>query len=775
MLVALLPTAACALALASAVSPQADSQLSCRVAPNGRVLRTTSDCPLRTNDLVISLIASRDAEPSPYHPRRLAQYLASQSDSLAVVVQRGGRRLTVNVPIATPTRADRMGRVGVSVIVVALLLGVPFGILRRSSAPSALPLALMNSITAAVAVALICGPGSPGLDRLLVAAAAAMPAATVHLGLLFPNPRRRLLSNSVNIALLYGVTLWFGVAALAAFERNSGYWPIMIWTIAALEIGAWCLLLSSCAFAYKEAANAVERKRTAVLGGGALLLPMGTTAVLMPGSPTPAEILTTFVVSAGAGMTLPVALAVSRYDLYSLDQDVRRVVARGLYVLGSAVATAAVWALFAVAMGSGSAFEGLAPSVLATVVAVTLLGPTRGRALAFLDGHLNLSGPRLAAIHADLASRLARHHSSIEITSVLGDAIGEALSPESGWVYLREGDALAPTARIGASHARLLVDTRDVDAVLSSWRFAHLRSNIEARTSEERRLLDRGVCVVIRLSHGGEELGGLVLGSPCRAIGYSRQELDFLRSVCAQTSGALHNARLAERLIEAESEGSRTTLARGLLHDVGKEVDWIRMISGRLPDHLSDEGFVRRDLEKIRTLSRALGTRIRDFLSKATSGNSDSTSITRTVERAVETIARLHPSIVVDVRTTPDVELVRADAALLHVATNLLDNAVAASKPGDSIQVRVFEESGVLVIRVADEGIGLEGLRGRDPFALGYTTKAEHGGMGVGLAYCKEIVEAQAGSIVLVPNDPRGAIAEIRVPLDSAADGASSR
>ena len=95
---------------------------------------------------------------------------------------------------------------------------------------------------------------------------------------------------------------------------------------------------------------------------------------------------------------------------------------------------------------------------------------------------------------------------------------------------------------------------------------------------------------------------------------------------------------------------------------------------------------------------------------------------------------------------------VNADAARLQqVFWNLLKNAIKFTPEGGTIAVRTRNEGGSIVVEVADTGIGIE------PDVLPHVFDAFHqgdaritrkfGGLGLGLAICRGVVEAHGGTI----------------------------
>jgi PAS domain S-box-containing protein len=115
---------------------------------------------------------------------------------------------------------------------------------------------------------------------------------------------------------------------------------------------------------------------------------------------------------------------------------------------------------------------------------------------------------------------------------------------------------------------------------------------------------------------------------------------------------------------------------------------------------------------------------------------------------------------------------VHADQARLQqVIWNLVKNAAKFSNAYGRIAIRTRNDTdGMMTLEVADQGIGIEpDLLSRlfQPFEQGGREVTRHfGGLGLGLAISKALVEAQGGSIVAAsPGKNRGATFTLRLPL----------
>jgi C4-dicarboxylate-specific signal transduction histidine kinase len=110
--------------------------------------------------------------------------------------------------------------------------------------------------------------------------------------------------------------------------------------------------------------------------------------------------------------------------------------------------------------------------------------------------------------------------------------------------------------------------------------------------------------------------------------------------------------------------------------------------------------------------------------------------------------------------------LVTGAAAALHLAVlNLIVNAeqALAGRQGGAIRVTVEEPDGQVVVRVEDNGPGVEeGVRGQifEPFV---TTRSRDECSGLGLAVARHVAEAHGGTLTLEASET-GALFVMRLP-----------
>jgi PAS domain S-box-containing protein len=119
---------------------------------------------------------------------------------------------------------------------------------------------------------------------------------------------------------------------------------------------------------------------------------------------------------------------------------------------------------------------------------------------------------------------------------------------------------------------------------------------------------------------------------------------------------------------------------------------------------------------------------------------------------------------------------VRGDAQRLQqVVTNLLSNAVKFTPSGGRVELGLHIRDSTAVLEVADSGAGIDPRflpRVFERFTQAdSTTSRSHGGLGLGLAIVRYLVEAHQGSVAAdSPGVGRGSTFRVALPLASAAE-----
>lgn len=108
-------------------------------------------------------------------------------------------------------------------------------------------------------------------------------------------------------------------------------------------------------------------------------------------------------------------------------------------------------------------------------------------------------------------------------------------------------------------------------------------------------------------------------------------------------------------------------------------------------------------------------------------------------------------------------KVIANSSSIEQVFINILVNAIQAVEDSGEISINVYQiSSNQIAIDFRDNGVGInQEIQDKifDPF---FTTKREGYGLGLSIAY--EIVKLHKGSIVVIPNEPKGTIFRVILP-----------
>lgn len=142
------------------------------------------------------------------------------------------------------------------------------------------------------------------------------------------------------------------------------------------------------------------------------------------------------------------------------------------------------------------------------------------------------------------------------------------------------------------------------------------------------------------------------------------------------------------------------------------------------------------------------------------------------LDKSVSKFKSQHPARKLSVEVDGDLPAVQGDPILVRrVIDNLLDNAHKYSKGGDDrIDVRATTEGEAILVEVKDRGVGIARAdldRVFEPFFRADRSRTRTtGGLGLGLALVKRVVDAHGGTIDIESEVAVGTCVRVRLPAE---------
>jgi signal transduction histidine kinase len=205
-----------------------------------------------------------------------------------------------------------------------------------------------------------------------------------------------------------------------------------------------------------------------------------------------------------------------------------------------------------------------------------------------------------------------------------------------------------------------------------------------------------------------------------------------------------------ERLLESERLAAVGKIAASVAHEVRNPLAGIRMNLQLLQQHLAKSGQRDESLSIALTELERLDSIVQEMLilGRKAEPKMEEVDLRAVAEEVLQLLERRLAHAGVAAQLEGAAAPARADRAQMkQVILNLMINATDAMPQGGSMIIRTNAPDGVARVEIEDSGGGLKLKEGEDPFAWFSTTKSA--GSGIGLAVCKQIVEAHGGRIGL--------------------------
>lgn len=672
------------------------------------------------------------------------------------------------------------------------------------------------------------------LAPLHCAAQAFLPATFIHLALCFPVSRPFVARRPVWLIVPYAgsalLTLWMIVEFYASPPWLGPFYVAFVY--AAASITTFIALL---VVAYRENRNSAVGLRIRALLPGWIV----GTAVALPGflmsATTGGDFPITWIAVTPLAFYAAIGYAIVWHDLFGIDVLVKRTV---VYVSLTAVITA-MYALCLVVLGwLMPPYIAATSSPLFNIAFVVLVAiafePLRLRAQDIVDRTFFRSQVDYRRTVRDVSAALTWVLDFDEILGRVGRTLRDGIAPRSFavvlwidgrprlWRLANDSGAVAAAASPPLEALRrLLTDSPRRPWVVDG--FDGARGEPDARSEAE--ALE--AAVVLPLTRGETLLGVFLLGPRRSGRPYSREDLELLDTLAAQSAIAIHNTllygelhrlvaeletkveeRTAElrashtelehayrdlqnaqaQLVQSEKLASLGQLVAGVAHEINNPVAFIAGNVTPLRKTLASlqEVASRHEIVELSRIARR-ATSILEIMAEGAVRTAAIVNDLRAFSRVGEETPRpvdLHDALEVNLRLlasrwTTRVELHRdygavplvevAPGQLNQVLMNVLANAFDAITDAGHVWIRTRCDGRSVSIAIRDDGSGIAAEHlGRvfDPF---FTTKPLGQGTGLGLSISHGIVNRHGGDIRVRSTAGVGSEFEVELPVRACA------
>jgi len=435
----------------------------------------------------------------------------------------------------------------------------------------------------------------------------------------------------------------------------------------------------------------------------------------------------------------------------------------------------------AVATGGVAALEGVTPAEglgILYLLAVLAIAIRRGQLAALLTALLSVLTFNFLFITPRHRLEIAHSRDVVNLVVLLIAAIVVGRLASIGRERAAEAESRARIAAAREREAKLLAEV--ASSILPGRSIAaqlRIIGNLVAATTG-------ATAARVALEHapspGADELA-LPLHGPrtawlyvTRDASWSRGEIERIAEPLGRLIDvAVERERVADQAAETEAsrraEVAKTAVLHAISHDLRSPLTAIATAVGGLRATLVTEAEREELIDVINEETARLGKLVDDLLdlsrieSGAVAPRADWTDLRDVVASAV---MQSRSDARIEVELPEDLPLVRADAAQLErVFSNLIDNAVKFSPPGEPVRITGGASGGRVVVRVSDRGPGIprkDRLRVFEPFFRSAGDRSS--GSGLGLSISRGFVEANGGQIILQPGADAGTSFAVSFP-----------
>lgn len=226
------------------------------------------------------------------------------------------------------------------------------------------------------------------------------------------------------------------------------------------------------------------------------------------------------------------------------------------------------------------------------------------------------------------------------------------------------------------------------------------------------------------------------------------------------------------RMIQTQKVAAWHGMARHLAHEIRNPLTPILWAAESLldADIKNSPDFMKIVAENSNSIVKEV-KRLQNLLAKFSSFakmpdvNLKTDRIERVLQETIDMYAKSPMNIKIKTKFQPDIPLVKIDAEMIkQVLINIIKNAIEAMPMGGNLTITTVSLDKMVLIEIADTGIGIPANIQDKVFEPYFTTKES--GTGLGLTICSKIISDHGGHMKIISRENEGTTVIIALPAE---------
>jgi putative PEP-CTERM system histidine kinase len=269
--------------------------------------------------------------------------------------------------------------------------------------------------------------------------------------------------------------------------------------------------------------------------------------------------------------------------------------------------------------------------------------------------------------------------------------------------------------------------------------------------------------LAVPLSYRREVVGFVLLDGTNHSVTLDWEAFDLLRAAGRQAASYLAEERSTKVLSDSELLNEYSKRFAFVVHDIKNLASQLGLVVSNAKRYIDDPDFQR---DMLQTVEDAVA-RMNHLLSQLRGEAAQRTPRLANPHAIVAdvTAALAHGPVTIETRTDADDCVVAIDPERLRSAlTHLTQNAIEASRAGDSVVISTRRRQAHLVIDIVDRGQGMDNTFIRDELFLPFRS-TKSGGYGIGAFQTRELIRMSGGDLEVISERGVGTTMRILLPL----------